>query len=162
MLYRILLFSVKPQHESAIGIHMSPPFWNSLSSPSPSHPVGWDRAPVWVSRQQISLQQIPFGYLFYIWQCKFPCYSDFWDLQTSDPGAWLLIKRWISLLSTEVECWGLRSGSPVRICLQCRRPKRCGLCPWEGKIPWRRKWQPTPVFLPGKSQGQRSLVGYSP
>ena len=30
------------------------------------------------------------------------------------------------------------------------------------KIPWRRKWQPTPVFLPGKSYGQRSLVGYSP
>ena len=34
--------------------------------------------------------------------------------------------------------------------------------PWAGKIPWRRKWQPTPVFLPGKSHGQRSLVGYSP
>ena len=33
---------------------------------------------------------------------------------------------------------------------------------WVRKIPWRRKWQPTPVFLPGKSQGQRSLVGYSP
>ena len=31
-----------------------------------------------------------------------------------------------------------------------------------GKIPWRRKWQPTPVFLPGKSHGQRNLVGYSP
>ena len=31
-----------------------------------------------------------------------------------------------------------------------------------GKIPWRRKWHPTPVFLPGKSHGQRSLVGYSP
>ena len=30
------------------------------------------------------------------------------------------------------------------------------------KIPWRRKWQPTPVFLPGKSHGQRSLAGYSP
>ena len=30
------------------------------------------------------------------------------------------------------------------------------------KIPWSRKWQPTPVFLPGKSHGQRSLVGYSP
>ena len=30
------------------------------------------------------------------------------------------------------------------------------------KIPWRRKWKPTPVFLPGKSHGQRSLVGYSP
>ena len=38
LLYRILLFSVKPQHESAIGIHISPPFWTSLPSPSPSHP----------------------------------------------------------------------------------------------------------------------------
>ena len=34
--------------------------------------------------------------------------------------------------------------------------------PWVGKIPWRRKWQPTPVFMPGESHGQRSLVGYSP
>ena len=32
---------------------------------------------------------------------------------------------------------------------------------WVGKIPWKRKWQPTPVFLPRKSHGQRSLVGYS-
>ena len=31
---------------------------------------------------------------------------------------------------------------------------------WGGKIPWSRKWQPTPVFLPGKSRGQRSLAGY--
>ena len=34
--------------------------------------------------------------------------------------------------------------------------------PWVGTIPWRRKWQPTPVLLPGKSHGWRSLVGYSP
>ena len=34
---------------------------------------------------------------------------------------------------------------------QCRRWKRCGFDPWVGKIPWRKKWQPTPVFLPGKS-----------
>ena len=34
--------------------------------------------------------------------------------------------------------------------------------PWVGKIPWKRKWQPTPVFLPGESHGQRSMVGYSP
>ena len=39
---------------------------------------------------------------------------------------------------------------------------RHGFNPWAVKIPWRRKWQPTPVFLPGKSYGQRSLVGYSP
>ena len=36
---------------------------------------------------------------------------------------------------------------------------RLGFDPWVGKIPWRRKWQPTPVFFPGESQGQRSLVG---
>jgi len=34
--------------------------------------------------------------------------------------------------------------------------------PWAGEIPWRRKWQPIPVFLPGEFHGQRSLVGYSP
>ena len=45
---------------------------------------------------------------------------------------------------------------------QCRRQKRCRFAPWVGKIPWRRSWQPTPVFLPGESQGQRSLEGYSP
>ena len=40
--------------------------------------------------------------------------------------------------------------------------RRYGFDPWVGKIPWRRKWQPTPVFLPGKFHGQTSLVGYSP
>ena len=40
--------------------------------------------------------------------------------------------------------------------------RRLGFDPWIGRIPWRRKWQPTPVFLPGKSHGQRSLEGYSP
>ena len=39
----------------------------------------------------------------------------------------------------------------------CRRP---GFDPWVRKIPWRREWQPTPVFLPEESHGQRSLVGY--
>ena len=45
---------------------------------------------------------------------------------------------------------------------QGRRCKRHRFDPWAWKIPWRRKWQPTPIFLPRKSQGQRSLVGYSP
>ena len=42
---------------------------------------------------------------------------------------------------------------------QCRGHK---FNPWVRKTPWRRKWQPTPVFLPGESLGRRSLVGYSP
>ena len=45
---------------------------------------------------------------------------------------------------------------------QCRRCRRHWFNPWVRKIPWRRKWQPAPVFLPGKSNGQRSLGGYSP
>ena len=46
--------------------------------------------------------------------------------------------------------------------LIARRRKRFGFNPWVEKIPWSRKWQPTPEFLPGESYGQRSLVGYSP
>jgi len=62
---------------------------------------------------------------------------------------------------------GLRGLGPIngkdglpRWC-QCRRCKRCGFDSWVEKIPWRRKWQPTPIFLLGKSQGQRSLPGCS-
>ena len=42
---------------------------------------------------------------------------------------------------------------------QCMRPE---FSPWVGKIPWRRKWIPTPVLLPGEFHGQRSMVDYSP
>ena len=45
---------------------------------------------------------------------------------------------------------------------QYRRHMRQGFNPWVGKIPWRRKWQPIPVFLLGKSYGPRSPAGYSP
>ena len=51
-----------------------------------------------------------------------------------------------------------RLGGKASVC-QCRRHR---FDPWVGKIPWRKKWQSTPVFLPGKSYGQRSLVSYSP
>ena len=54
-------------------------------------------------------------------------------------------------------CW--HRGFTKKPTCQCRR---CGFNPWVRKTPWRRKWQPTQVFLPGNSQGQRSLVGNSP
>ena len=57
---------------------------------------------------------------------------------------WLVLRWW--LIGKESAC-------------QCRRH---GFNPWVETIPWRRQWQPTPVFLPGKSHGQRSLDGYSP
>ena len=50
-------------------------------------------------------------------------------------------------------------GSDGKHLLAMQRP---GFDPWVGKIPWRRKWQPTLVFLPGKSHGQKNLAGYSP
>ena len=45
---------------------------------------------------------------------------------------------------------------------QRRKCKGRGFNAWVGKIPWRRAWQPTPVFLPGESHGQRSLARYGP
>ena len=54
---------------------------------------------------------------------------------------------------------GFPGGSDGKDCLQCRRP---GADPQVRKILWRRTWQPTPVFLPGKPHEQRSLAGYGP
>ena len=50
----------------------------------------------------------------------------------------------------------LRGKEPV-----CQSRRR-GFNPWVKRTPWRRKWQHTPIFLPGKHQGQRGLAGYSP
>ena len=60
-----------------------------------------------------------------------------------EAGKEISLPRWLS--SKESAC-------------QC---KRHGFDPWVRKIPWRREWQPTLVFLPGKSHGQRSLEGYT-
>ena len=54
-----------------------------------------------------------------------------------------------------------RFGGKESAC-QSRRCKRHVFDPWVGKIPWSRKWQPTPTFLPGKFHGQRGLADYCP
>ena len=73
-------------------------------------------------------------------------------LFTGDSYSYLLI-RYLTL--------DFPSGAVIeKIACQCRNPRRQEFSPWIGKIPWRRKWQPTPVFLPGESHGQRSLAGY--
>ena len=54
---------------------------------------------------------------------------------------------------------GMSGKEPIS---QCRKRHEMQIRPWVRKIPYRRKWSPTPVFLPGKSHGQRSLAGYSP
>ena len=67
------------------------------------------------------------------------------------------------LVETDPQFLGCPSGvSGKESACQCRGLRRCGFNPWLRKIPWSRKWQPAPVFLPGKYYGQRSLAGYSP
>ena len=66
---------------------------------------------------------------------------------------------YLSGMNTCPQHRGFPGGSVVQNACQCRRIR---FNPWVGKIVWSRKWQPTPVFLPGKFHGQRSLAGYSP
>ena len=74
----------------------------------------------------------------------------------SDP----LAGKW--LLQPVNHIGGFPRGSVLNNCLQCRNCWRLRSDPWVGRIPWRRKWQPSTVLLPGKPHGQRSLAGYSP
>ena len=80
---------------------------------------------------------------------------------SKNPGTKILrgcrLLRQLSRQSERASQWldGKESGC------QCRRHRRYGFHPWVGKIPWRRKWQLTPVFSPGKFHGQRSLAGCS-
>ena len=64
-------------------------------------------------------------------------------------------------LSMQIEAFPGGASGKEPTC-QCRRHKRFRFDPWIQKIPWRRKWQPTPLFLPGECQVLRSLAGYSP
>ena len=57
---------------------------------------------------------------------------------------------------------GIPNVSAVKNLLAIQETQEMWFSPWVGKIPWRRKWQSTPVFLPGESHGMRNLVGYSP
>ena len=74
----------------------------------------------------------------------YPWILGFWH-STNQPSLWLhkLQDSWHSGKESTYQC------------------RRCRFDPWVTKIPWRRKCQHTPVFLPGKSHGQRSLAGYS-
>ena len=82
-----------------------------------------------------------------------------------DKVSWLLDQ-----VSPIVSIWQSLSHFPgaSQVALVVKNPPanagdmRGGFAPWVGKVPWSRKWKPTPVFLPGKSHGQRSLVNYNP
>ena len=64
--------------------------------------------------------------------------------ETDKPSDKISLPWWLSGKESFCQCW------------------RCRFDPWVGKIPWRRKWQPTPIFLPVKFHGHMSLAVYSP
>ena len=99
-----------------------------------------------------------------------------------------LLSHYMKIIWSTIQLWGKEPMSAFTLCIakhsylyqvvpwfdqyprwfsgkestcQCRKARRRGFSPWVRKILWRRKWLPTPVFLPGKSHRQRSLVGYS-
>ena len=77
-------------------------------------------------------------------------------------GEWLYVSTWrVEIGATQLLLQKFIQISYYGNVCQCRRQNRCGFDPWVRKIPWRRKWKPTSVFLIGKSHGQRDLVGYS-
>ena len=78
-----------------------------------------------------------------------------WGCKESDTTKGLTTKQAHCNASTG----GASSKEPA---CQYRRHKRCWFDPWAWELPWRRKWQLTPVCMLGESHGQRSLVGYSP
>ena len=82
-----------------------------------------------------------------------------WGCKESDTAERLSIAQH---LVTAKPHWGFPRGSIGKEpACQCRRHKRYGFHPWVGKSHWSRKQQPTPIFLPGKFHGQRSLAGYN-
>ena len=163
----MLVSSVQPS-VSAICIRTSPPSWTSLP---PACPSRFSR-----SSQNTELSSLwffsrfPLAFCFTHGSVYMPILISHFIPFSPSPT----VSTCHSLCLCLYSCPGNRSmyaifhlgfsggASGKEPACQCRSCKRCGFDPWVGKIPWRRVWQPTPVFLPGKSYGQRSLVGYSP
>ena len=128
-------------------LHLPIQFWNSPLKV----PVPWVAMGRWFSDR--SLPSPPVSYLRS--KVIFPLLSTLVSHK-------LAFKQWASGLGFGNNAyrlpWWLSSKDSTNA-YQCRR---CRFSIWVGKIHWRRKWQATPVFLPGESHGQRILVGHCP
>ena len=105
---------------------------------------------------------IPFCLWMPVYLCLWPKHARSHLISEAKQGQAWIVLEWDTAWEYRVFGYfpgGTRGREPS---CQCRRHKRHGFDPWVKKIHWRRKWQPTPVFLPGEFPGQRSLVGYNP
>ena len=109
----------------------------------------------------LGVDQPPFVFLGFQLQC---CGLCLWHhMAFVFTSVWVSSHKDISLIGFRVNSRGFPGGaSGKESSCQYRKHKGYSFNPWVGKIPWRRKWQPTPLFLSGESHGQRSLVGYNP
>ena len=108
-----------------------------------SQPLNHQESPgFWVFMSHVGrLLSISLGLFF-----NYPMFSSITFMISLFPLRFWL-PRWLSGKESTCQCW---------------RQRRLRFYPWIRKIPWRRTWQPTSVFLPGESHGQRSLAGYCP
>ena len=116
----------------------------------------WEDEMVGSLTQWNELEQIPGTWVEQIseGQGRLAC-CGLWSCKESDMTEWL---NW-----TEQKEWGIPGGmSDKEPDCQFRRHKRRGFNPWVRRSPWRWAWQSTPVIMPGESQEERSLAGYSP
>ena len=93
------------------------------------------------------------SYIYYNYLFQYMLILFFKNMQSLPVSTFLRLPQTPFFIQV-VSIWGFPGGSVWRIYLQCRRHRRLGF------DPWRRAWQPTPVFLPGPSHGQRSLLGH--
>ena len=121
----------------------------------------WASRGTWMKMSFLCLLASPLAWR--LQRCQFPKPSE--DPQSlgvrsrreNTQSPWAAMGSQVGLQVIKMQAqWWLRWW---RIRLQYRRP---GFDPWARKIPWRRKWQTSPVFLAGEFKGQRRLVGYSP
>ena len=106
---------------------------------------------------------------FRLQYCSAPCPNTFsWvdieEMKTNLHAVKVLLKGWE--FGTKIHWFSsgavVKKESAMFAEVACRRCRRLRFNPWIRKLSWKRNWLPTPVLLPGKSHGQRSLVGYSP
>ena len=153
------------RHSWLIKLYLHEVKWNEVpqSCPTLCDPVNW--SPPGSSVLGILQARILEWVGHFLLQGNFPT-------QGSNPGL-LHCRQTLNLWATREHVWNVSIYTLVFLIFpggvsgkeptcQCRRHKKCGFNPWVRKISWRRAWQHTPVYLPGKFHGQRSLASCSP
>ena len=146
-----MLLLIKHQQESAKGSLMSLPSWNSFPFPSPSHPSRLLQS-LWVPWV---IQQIPIGYLFYIWYCKFPCYC----LHTSHPlPPHLLPCPYVCSLCLFLHCCPTNKFISIMTVFKMKKGKKSQFssvqllsCVWLLETPWNAARQASMSFTNSQS-----------